>query len=112
MIDSYDFGRITVNGKSYTADLLVFPDKIKADWWRKKGHRLHVADLKEVLEAKPEVLVVGTGYSGMMDVPLETRNYIESEGIELVVQKTSEACKTFNRLYESRTVVAALHLTC
>ncbi|MGD9130604.1 MAG: Mth938-like domain-containing protein [Candidatus Bathyarchaeota archaeon] len=44
--------------------------------------------------------------------PLETRSYIESEGIELVVQKTSEACKTFNRLSESRTVVAALHLAC
>ena len=112
MIDSYDFGRITVNGKSYTADLLVFPDKIKADWWRKKGHRLHVADLKEVLEAKPEVLVVGTGYSGMMVVPPETRSYIESEGIQLIVQKTAEAFKTFNRLVKSRKAVAALHLTC
>jgi len=112
IIDSYDFGRITVNGKRYTTDLLVFPEKIKADWRRKKGHRLDVADLKEVLEAKPEVLVVGTGYSGMMDVPAETRSYIESEGIELIVQKTAEACKTFNRLAESRTVVAALHLTC
>ena len=112
MIDSYDFGRITINGKHYTTDLLVFPEKIKADWWRKKGHNLHIADLKEVLEAKPEVLVIGTGYSGMMKVPPETRSYIESEGIELVVQKTAEACKTFNRVAESRTVVAALHLTC
>jgi hypothetical protein len=112
IIGSYDFGRITINGKHYTTDLLVFPEKIKADWRRKKGHLLHIADLEEVFEAKPEVLVVGTGYSGMMDVPPETRSYIESEGIELVVQKTAEACKTFNRLSESRTVVAALHLTC
>jgi hypothetical protein len=112
IIDSYDFGRITINGKRYSTDILVFPDKVKAGWWRKEGHSLQIADLKEVLEAKTEVLVVGTGYSGMMDVPPETRNYIESEGIQLVVQKTSEACKTFNRLAESRTVVAALHLTC
>jgi hypothetical protein len=112
MIDSYDFGRIKINGKHYTTDLLVFPNKIKADWWRKEGHRLHIADLKEALEAKPEVLVVGTGHSGMMDVPPETRSYVESQGIELVVQKTAEACKTFNRLAESRTVVAALHLAC
>jgi hypothetical protein len=112
MIDSYDFGRITVNGKGYAADLLVFPDKVRADWRRKEGHRLDVADLREVLEAKPEVLVVGTGYLGMMDVSAETRGYVESAGIELVVQRTSEACRTFNRLSESRTVVAALHLTC
>ena len=112
MIDSYEFGRITINGKRYSTDLLVFSDKVKTGWWRKEGHRLQKADLKEVLEAKPEVLVVGTGYSGMMNVPPETRSYIESEGIQLIVQKTVEACKTFNRLVESRTVVAALHLTC
>jgi hypothetical protein len=75
-------------------------------------HRLQIADLKEVLEAKPEVLVVDTGYSGMMTVPSETRKYIESEGIQLIVQKTAEACQTFNHLIESRNVVAALHLTC
>ena len=112
MIDSYDFGRITIDGKRYNTDLLVFPDKIKTGWWRKEGHRLQIADFKEVLEAKPEVLVVGTGYSGMMNVPPETRKSVESEGIELIVQKTAEACQTINHLIESRTVVAALHLTC
>ena len=112
MIDSYDFGRITIDGKRYNTDLLVFPDKVKTGWWRKEGHLLQIADLKEVLEAKPEVLVVGTGYSGMMNVPPETRKSVESEGIELIVQKTAEACQTFNHLIESRTVVAALHLTC
>lgn len=112
MIESYSFGRITIYGKRYNTDLLVFPDRVKGDWWRKEGHRLQIIDLREVFEVKPEVLVVGTGYSGMMAVPPETRTYVESEGIELVVQKTAEACKTFNRLVESRKVVAALHLTC
>jgi hypothetical protein len=112
MIDSYDFGRVTIDGKRYSTDLLVFPDKIKTGWQRKEGHSLQTQDLTEVLKTKPDVLVVGTGYSGMMDVPPETRAHIESEGIELVIQKTSEACKTFNNIVESRTVVAALHLTC
>jgi hypothetical protein len=112
IIDNYDFGRITVNGKLYTTDLLIFPEKIKVNWQRKKGHNLQVADVKAALEAKPDVLVVGTGYSGILDVPHETRKQIESEGIELIVQKTAEACKTFNRLVESRTVVAAIHITC
>lgn len=112
IIDSYNFGRITINGKLYTTDLLVFPEKIKTNWWRKEGHSLHIADLKEALEAKPEVLIVGTGHSGMMKVPTETRKHIESTGIELIIQKTAEACKTFNRIAESRAVVAALHITC
>jgi len=112
MIDSYDFGRIVINGKRYNSDLIVFPDKVRDGWWRKEGHRLHVEDLKDVLEAKPEVLVVGTGYSGLMRVPHETRKYVESEGIELIAQNTAEACETLNRLVKSRKVVAALHLTC
>jgi hypothetical protein len=112
MIDSYDFGRIVINGKRYNSDLIVFSDKVRDGWWRKEGHRLHVEDLKDVLEFKPEVLVVGTGYSGLMRIPLETRKYVESEGIEFLAQKTAEACETFNRLVKSRKVVAALHLTC
>jgi len=64
------------------------------------------------LEIKPEVLVVGAGYSGLMMVPPETRRYVESEGIEVIVQKTAEACETFNRLVKSRKAVATLHLTC
>jgi hypothetical protein len=112
MIDSYDFGRIVINGKRYNSDLIVFSDKVRDGWWRKEGHRLHVEDLKDVLEFKPEVLVVGTGYSGLMRIPLETRRYVESEGIEFLAQKTAEACETFNRLVKSRKVVAALHLTC
>jgi len=112
MIDSYDFGRIVINGKRYNSDLIVFPDKVREGWWRKEGHRLHIEDLKDILEAKPEVLVVGTGYSGMMTIPPETRKHIESEGIELIAQRTAEACKTFNRLVKFRKVVAALHLTC
>jgi len=112
MIDSYDFGRIVIDGKRYNNDLIVFPNKVRDGWWRKEGHRLHVEDLKDVLEAKPEVLVVGTGYSGLMTFPPETRKYVESEGIELMAQRTAEACKTFNRLVKSRKVVATLHLTC
>ena len=112
MIDSYDFGQIVIDGKRYNSDLIVFPDRVRDGWWRKEGHRLHVEDLKEVFEAEPEVLVVGTGYSGLMTVPPETKRYIESEGIELIAQKTAEACKTFNRLVKSGKVVAALHLTC
>ncbi len=69
-------------------------------------------DLKEVFQERPEVLIVGTGYSGLMRVPNEVSDYVKTIGIELIVQSTKEACKTFNRLVQSKRVVAALHLTC
>lgn len=112
MIASYGFGRIIIDGKRYNRDLIIFPNRVRVGWWRKEGHRLQVEDLEEVLEAKPEVLVVGTGYYGEMMVPTETRKQVESGGIELIIEKTAEACKVFNHLSESRKVVAVLHLTC
>ncbi len=113
MIDSYGFGRIVVDRQRYTSDVIVSADRVKDSWWRREGHRLHVEDIERVVhEEKPDVLVVGTGYSGLMKVLPETEKYLKSNGIELIAQDTREACKTFNRLVKSRKVIAALHLTC
>jgi len=113
MIEEYDFGRIVINGKRYMSDVIVFPDRVRANWWRREGHRLHIEDLDEVIREKPEVLVVGTGYSGLMEVPSETRKHLQNLGIQLIIQKTREACETYNQLLKSgRRAAAALHLTC
>ena len=111
-IESCQFGEIVVGGKRYVSDVLVFPASVQANWWRKEGHELHPADLEEVIKEKPEILVVGTGWYGMMKVLPEARYYLEGESIELVAQPTEEACHTYNQLSSSRRVAAALHLTC
>jgi len=112
VIESYDFGRIVINGRKFGSDLIIFPDRVNGSWWRKEGHILSVDDVKEIVDAKPEVLVVGTGYSGLMKIPPQTERYLESSGIELIAAKTEKACKIYNELSKSKRVVAALHLTC
>jgi len=112
MIEFYDFGQIVIASKKYVGDLIIFPDRIQDRWWRKVGHQLCVGDIRDVVEEKPEVLVVGTGYSGLLRVLPETKDYLKSKGIELIAERTSKACETYNRLSKSRRVVAALHLTC
>jgi len=113
LIESYDFGSIVINGSQYTSDVIITGDKIHANWRRKEGHVLHVSDMRAVLEEfLPEVAVVGTGYAGMMKVAGETKNYLQSKGIELLVERTEKACKLFNTLSKSKRVLAALHLTC
>ena len=112
MIDGYQFGQVVVNGKRYTSDVIVFPDKVRSDWWRKSGHQLCLDDIAEVIPEKPEVVVVGTGASGLMKVLPEVKQSVEAQGIAIVVQTTDEACHTYNQLCHSQKVVAALHLTC
>jgi len=113
MIEHYSFGKIIVNGKKYTRDLIIFPDRIKENWWRKEGHYLYMEDLEEVLEYKPEILIIGTGALGVMKVPKDLIKQLEKMGIKVIVKKTKEACEEFNKLLnEGKKVVAALHLTC
>ena len=113
MIDSYDFGEIVIDKRRYISDLIIFPGRVSSGWWRREGHSLCLEDLEEALRERPEVLVVGTGYSAMMKVPSEVKGILESTGIELIVQSTQDACKIYNKLLRSgRRVVAALHLTC
>ena len=68
-IDHYTFGEIAVDGRSFQSDLIIFPDHIQENWWRQTGHRLDRDDLQNVLADKPDLLVIGTGYYGRMDVP-------------------------------------------
>jgi len=115
LIDSYDFGVIVINSKRYRSDVIVFLERVMDGWWRREGHRLYVEDLTEILnhEPKPEMLVVGTGYYGIMKISPEVENALKSHGIELVAQPTMEACQMFNKLLKSnKRVVGAFHLTC
>ena len=111
-IDSYSFGSLVVNGKKYTSDVIIYPDRVDPSWWRKEGHRLQIADLTDALNAKPQVLIVGTGYSGMMTVPEETKNHITSLGIDISIAATGRAVELFNTMQGKKTVIAVLHITC
>jgi hypothetical protein len=115
LIEAYDFGVMIINGKRYTSDLIVFPEKVFSGWWRREGHELCVEDLKEVFSHSPlpEVLVVGTGYSGLVKVLPEVEKALKERGIKLIIQSTREAYKTFNEfLRAGKRVVGAFHLTC
>jgi hypothetical protein len=112
-IDGYRFGRIDIDGRTYTSDVIVTPEHVLDSWWRCEGHRLAVADLTDVLAARPDILVIGTGSLGRMTVLDETRRYLHAQGVEVREARTGEAVHEFNRLQQThRRVVGALHLTC
>jgi len=111
-IEHYSFGSITIDGKTYTSDVIIYPEKVDSLWWRKEGHYLHIADLKDVINVKPGVLIIGTGYSGAMVVPEETISYIKTQNIEVHIARTEKAVELFNKFQRSKKTVAALHLTC
>jgi hypothetical protein len=112
-IDSYSFGVMKVEGAEYSSDLIILGDSIRPNWWRKDGHSLVMEDIEQVLEFRPEVLVVGSGASAMMRIPAATEKMLAEQGIKLITANTAEAVKQFNELAEEgQKVAGAFHLTC
>ena len=112
-INSYQFGKIVIDGKNYENDLIICGEKVQPDWWRKQGHSLAANDLKTILKAKPSVLVVGCGASGMMDVPDQTKQALKERDIQLEAFDSYKAVQKFNEFSEAGVnVAAAIHLTC
>jgi len=109
-ITHYSFGSITIDGVTYRNDVIIYPDRVDPSWWRVKGHGLSPEDLKDVISAQPETLIIGTGAYGAMEVPESTIKFLRSKGISLHIARTEEAVKIFNAS-KGRTI-ACLHLSC
>lgn len=112
-IDSFSFGKITIAGKAYMTDVVVYPDRIQDNWVREEEHRPQISEFAEIVQAEPDILIIGTGYAGVMSIPDQIRNFLTSKGIEVRVDKTSKAVDMFNALVNTKEkVVAAFHITC
>ena len=112
-IDDYDFGWMVIDGQRYDQDLIIAGDKVIPNWWRQEGHSLALADLEAVLAVAPDLLVVGTGETGRMRIPRETREALGEKGIVLEAYDTAAAINRFNQLTAAgRNVSGAFHLTC
>jgi hypothetical protein len=114
MIDSYQFGRISIDQRTYTKDVIIFPDRVQANWWRREGHLLQLEDLESaVKEVNPEIVVVGKGKFAVMKVSSEVKDYLQSRNIALRAEKSDKAVEIFNQLTRSgKRVLGAFHLTC
>jgi hypothetical protein len=110
-IDSYSFGKIVIDGKTYRSDVIIYPNRIKTDWYRIKGHEVSPSDIEEIIEAKPNLLIIGTGAYGLVKISEETKELLSQNNIKLIAKPTKEACEEYNRSRNEK-VITGLHLTC
>jgi hypothetical protein len=112
-IDEYAFGKIRIGGNPYSSDLILYPDRVEQNWWRKKGHDLQIEDLSGLAGIPFDALIIGTGAHGAMQVAAEVEEWLDEQGIPWEAHPTGRACDRYNALVdEGKQVVAALHLTC
>lgn len=120
MIEEYQFGSITIDGKNYRYDIEARWTGEVLEWRRQESHIINNEAVARAINHNPDTIVIGTGECGIAKVNEETKNFIQEKGIKLVIDKTEEAIKTFNVLKEESAeeegeqdkVIGLFHLTC
>jgi hypothetical protein len=110
-LENYSFGRITVDGEEHRRDVIVLPDRVVGDWWRRDGHSLVIEDLEDVLEDLPERLIVGCGHDGRLRPDPAVVEALRARGVEVEAMPTTQAVERYGEL-DPKHAAAALHLTC
>ena len=112
MIDNYKFGEFIVDGKTFNCNIELIGDKVK-EHRHLPNHELILDDFTALVNAKPSVIIIGTGAYGAVKPPKEIIEFIKKQGIKVIVEKTADACKTYNSLLkQGKKVAALLHNTC
>ena len=117
-ITNFEWATFTVNGQVHSPeagvgkDIFLSPEGVSA-WHERKGHKLKRSMVKRALGLKPEVLIIGNGVEGALEIGKKARKEIEDAGVKLVVLRTPEACRVYNQLYRlGKHVILLAHGTC
>src|SRR5512132_1279800 len=94
----YSFGRLNVDGREHTRDLIVLPDRVVSDWWRRDGHSLVIEDLGEVLDELPARLVLGVGAFGRLRPDAAAIAELERRGVRVECLPTDAAVRRYGEL--------------
>lgn len=108
-ITKFKFGEIWINGKKYQDDVILTNDSIET---KESSHLVTREDIERLLIFDPEVIVIGTGSSGMVKIDEGARTLLTKEGIDLKVSKTPTAVNLFNNAVKNKRVAAIFHITC
>jgi hypothetical protein len=122
-IEHFSWGKFIVSGKEHSGkgpdkigkgkDLIVVGDEVKR-WKNRKGHLLDKSMVEEILDYKVDILVIGNGVEGALEVPDKVISYLTKNGVsKVIVKKTPEACNMFNSfVHEGKKVGLMVHGTC
>ena len=112
-IESYQFGKMVIDGIQYAHDVIIHKNEVQADWWRERSHNLTLADFPCLQDEKPDVLIIGTGKFGLMKIHKDVSDYCTENRIELIQKETSHAAAIFNDVQDSgKHIIGLFHLTC
>jgi hypothetical protein len=122
-IERYLWGSFVINGEEHTGsgenrkgkgkDIMILSGNVRR-WKERQGHILTESMVERVLENGCDILIIGNGAEGALEVPDSVIDYLNDNGVaRVMVLKTPDACRAYNELFRKGMDVALLaHGTC
>ncbi len=117
-IDSTQFGEVIIDGVKYHEVLIIGDTVKKRDTEKLKElfdttHIIGDWEVQELLKENPQIVIVGTGQNGAMEVDENFSNEMNKEGIEVIIAETPKAILIYNdQVKLGKRVNALIHTTC
>lgn len=109
-IKSYTQNEIIINETPYTHSLIISSQTLIPHWRPTRAEEINENDLQEIVDLKPDILLLGTGQHFVMPADF-LLNALNKHHIGVECMHTRAACQTFMVLAsEDRRVAAALIL--
>jgi len=134
-IDSTKFGEVIIhpvkspinrgspkakfNGVNKYHQVLIIGDKIEERDYKKlhelfdSSHKIGDWEIEKLLKGDPQVIIVGTGQNGAMELDKETIQKLQSKGAEIIFDATPKIIEIYNeKIKQGVKTNALIHTTC
>ncbi|MBF0621808.1 MAG: hypothetical protein HQL54_07755 [Magnetococcales bacterium] len=117
MIESTQFGKITIDGQTFQHDVVIRldgtiikrPKKLSKEIYG-TSHTLSESELKAVFESGCETLIIGTGQYGRVVLSTEAQAFLNEKRCKAILEPTPKAIARYNK--HNTATIGLFHLTC
>lgn len=117
-INSTQFGEVIIDNKRYN-QVLIIGDSVKERNHKKlkelfnTSHKIGEWEIEELLSNNPEIIIIGTGQNGAMEVDAKTIKKFQDKSIKTTIAGTPKAIEIYNdQVKLGKQVNALIHTTC
>ncbi len=117
LILSVKWGRMEVEGLGLGKDFKLWPGGGRGWDWNEHGtghsSGIQIGDCQELLDNGSRIIVLSRGMMLRLKINQQTISYLKERNIEVLVEGTKQAVKSYNALVQEGKAVGGLfHTTC
>ena len=116
-LEDTSFGSITIDGDRFRHDVLIRVDGTVEKRAKKlskqvygTSHQISLAEAEHIYQEGADLLVIGTGQFGLVELSPEAGQLFDNLGLEVLMSPTPQALGTWNDT--DGKLIGVFHITC